>query len=153
MTVIAPALDNLTLTVTHEILVRASLTATFDALLEQIGPANETPDGTPLPMIIEPRPGGRWFRDLGQDDGHFWGSVQAIKRPTLLEISGPLFISAPVISNVQYRLREANGGTLITFRHAAFGLVPDEVRERVGTGWQALLSRVQKSAERVSKAR
>ena len=28
----------------------------------------------------------------------FWGNVQAIKRPTLLEITSPLFLSAPVMS-------------------------------------------------------
>ena len=52
-------------------------------------PANETPDGKPLPMKIEPWPYGRWYRDLGGDNGHFWGHVQAIKKPTLLEICGP----------------------------------------------------------------
>jgi hypothetical protein len=41
----------------------------------------------PLPMTIEPRPGGRWFRDLGGDNGHFWGHVQAISAP-LMEIQG-----------------------------------------------------------------
>jgi uncharacterized protein YndB with AHSA1/START domain len=153
VTLTVPVLDNLTLTVTQEILVRAPLDATFDALLEQIGPANETPDGTPLSMVIEARPGGRWFRDLGHDDGHFWGHVQAIKRPTLLEITGPLFMSAPVVSNVQYRLKESGGGTLITFRHAAFGLVPDEVKPRMATGWQALLDRIQKRAEAASNRR
>ena len=116
MTVTTPTLDNLTLNLTQEMHVRASLDATFDALLEQMGPGNETPDGTALPMIIEARPGGRWFRDLGGDNGHFWGHVQAIKRPTLLEITGPLFMSLPVISNVQYRLTDVEGGTLITFR-------------------------------------
>lgn len=59
MTVTPPMLENLTLTVTQEIHVRASLNTTFDALLEQIGPANETPDGNPLPMTIEAWPGGR----------------------------------------------------------------------------------------------
>ena len=48
-----------------------------------------------MPMNIEPWPGGRWFRDLGNNNGHFWGNVQAIKRPTLLEITGPLFASLP----------------------------------------------------------
>jgi hypothetical protein len=119
---IAPAIDNLTLSVTQEILVRSSPVAAFAALLEQMGPGNEGHDGSPLPMIIEPWPGGRWFRDLGDNNGHFWGQVQAIKSPTLLEITGPLFMSAPVISNVQYRLKEVEGGTLIAFRHYAFGL-------------------------------
>src|SRR4051812_38705901 len=37
------SLEQLTLTVTEEVLVRAPLERTFDALLEQIGPYNETP--------------------------------------------------------------------------------------------------------------
>jgi len=143
----APTVENLTLNITKEIHVRASLDATFDALLEQMGPANETPDGTPLPMIIEPRPGGRWFRDLGNDNGHFWGHVQAIKRPTLLEITGPLFMSHPVVSNVQYRLKEVDGGTLIAFRHSALGFVPDDYREGLSQGWTPLLERVRRRAE------
>lgn len=49
VTTTAPTLDSLTLNLTQEIHVRASLEATFDALLEQMGPANQTPDGTPLP--------------------------------------------------------------------------------------------------------
>jgi activator of Hsp90 ATPase-like protein len=148
MAISAPTLvDNLTLNLTQEIQVHASLDATFDALLEQMGPSNETPDGTPLPMTIEARPGGRWFRDLGHDNGHFWGLVQAIKRPTLLEITGPLFMSSPVVSNVQYRLKEADGGTLITFRHSAFGVVPDDQRQGLAEGWRPLLERVRKQAE------
>jgi uncharacterized protein YndB with AHSA1/START domain len=141
------SLEQLTLTVTEEIHVRASLEKTFETLLEQMGPHNETPYGDKLPMTIEPWPGGRWFRDLGSDNGHFWGVVQAIKRPTLLEICGPLFMSAPVISNMQYRLTPVDGGTLITFRHSALGFVPDDVRKNVGSGWGVLHARVRRLAE------
>ena len=56
-------------------------------------------------MMLEPWPGGRWFRDLGNGNGHFWGQVQAIKAPALLEITGPLMMSFAVASNVQYRLK------------------------------------------------
>lgn len=141
------SLEQLTLTVTEEIYVRASLDTTFETLLEQMGPHNETPYGEKLPMKIEPWPGGRWFRDLGHDNGHFWGVVQAIKRPTLLEICGPLFMSAPVMSNMQYRLTPIDGGTLISFRHSAFGFVPDDVRKNVGSGWGALHARIRRLAE------
>ena len=140
-------LDNLTLNLTQEIHVRAPLAATFDALLEQMGPGNETPDGQPLSMVLEARPGGRWFRDLGGDNGHFWGLVQAIKRPTLLEITGPLFMSAPVISNVQYRLKEVEGGTLISFRHSALGFIPEEQKPSLSRGWTPLLERIRTQAE------
>ena len=148
MVMTAPTIENLTLNITEEIRVQASLEATFDALLEQMGPGNETPEGMPLPMTIEPRPGGRWFRDLGGDNGHFWGHVQAIKRPTLLEITGPLFLSFPVVSNVQYRLTAVEGGTLITFRHSALGFIPDDYRQGMGRGWTALLERVRTRMER-----
>ena len=73
--------------------------------------------------------------------------VQAIKRPTLLEITGPLFLSSPVVSNVQYRLKEVDGGTLIMFRHSAFGFVPDDYREGLAKGWTALGERVRRRAE------
>ncbi len=33
-----------------------------------------------MPMKLEAWPGGRWFRDLGDGNGHLWGHVQAIKR-------------------------------------------------------------------------
>jgi len=143
----AQGIDSLTLLVTQEVHVQATLEDTFEALLEQMGPGNSRPDGTQMPMKIEPWPGGRWYRDLGDNNGHFWGHVQAIKRPTLLEISGPLFMSDAVVSNVQYRLSEQDGGTLIKFHHIAMGIIPEGLKSGVGTGWQHLLDRVRKAAE------
>ena len=141
------ALDNLTLDLTEEIRVQASLDATFEALLEEMGPHNTGIGGVPMPMVLEARPGGRWYRDLGDDNGHFWGHVQAIKRPTLLEITGPLFMSMPVVSNLQYRLKEVDGGTLISFRHSALGFIPDDFRQGMMRGWAALHDRVRTQAQ------
>lgn len=149
----APALDNLTLNITQEIHVKAPLDVTFAALLEQLGPAGDKPDGEPMPMKLEPWPGGRWFRDLGDGNGHFWGTVQAIKRPSLLEITGPLFMSYPVVSNIQYRLTEGDGGTLIKFHHTALGLIQDDHRQGVGTGWTHIHNRVQARAEAAAKSK
>jgi hypothetical protein len=143
----AQSIENLTLNLTQEIHVDAPLDVTFAALLEQLGPHNEVTEGTPMPMKLEPWPGGRWFRDLGNGNGHFWGHVQAIKRPTLLEINGPLFMSYPVVSNVQYRLSEADGGTLIQFRHAALGLIQEDHRKGVSSGWSIIHEGVRKRAE------
>jgi len=139
--------EDLSLNVDQEIHVRASLEITFEALLEQLGPCASQPDGTPMPMKVEAWPGGRWFRDLGDGNGHFWGNVQAIKRPTLLEFSGPLFMSHAVVNNVQYRLSEADGGTLIKFRHSAFGLVQEDHRTGVSKGWGYIHEKVRKRAE------
>lgn len=143
----APSLDNLTLNVTEEIHVRAPLDVTFAALLEQIGPENDTMEGKPMPLKLEAWPGGRWYRDLGDGNGHFWGHVQAIKRPTLLEITGPLFMSYPVVSNVQYRLSEQDGGTLIKFHHTALGLIQDEHRQNISKGWAHMHARAKARAE------
>jgi len=138
---------NETFTIKEEIRVRASLEKTFASLLAEMGPRNQTPDGAPLPMILEARVGGRWFRDLGGDDGHLWGFVQSLKRPALLEIWGPLFMSTGATSNLMYRLTEADGGTLITFTHTVFGPLPEDHRPQMGAGWSALHARVRAAAE------
>jgi len=140
-------IESLTLSITQEIRVYASLEVTFDALLEEMGPHFVNDVGNSLSMKLEPWPGGRWYRDLGNNNGHLWGHVQAIKRPTLLEISGPLFASYPFVSNVQYRLTEAEGVTTIAFRHTALGFIQDQVRGEMGKGWTSILERVRKDAE------
>jgi hypothetical protein len=140
-------LEDLTLDVSQQIHVNASVEATFAALLEQMGPGNERGANDPMPMVLEAWPGGRWYRDLGNDNGHFWGHVQAIKRPMLLEITGPLFASYPFSSNIQYRLTEESGGTLIKFRHFALGYIPEDHRKGVSGGWNSILERTRKSAE------
>src|SRR2546421_9505775 len=144
----ATRIEDLTLGITEEIHVRAPLEATFAALLEQLGPFNETAEDRPMPMKLEAWPGGRWYRDLGDNNGHFWGVVQAIKRPTLLEITGPLFMSYPVVSNLQYRLSESDGMTVIRFQHAAFGLIQEAHRTGVSTGWSHVHDRIRGRAER-----
>ena len=70
-------------------------------------------------MKLEAWPGGRWYRDLGDNSGHYWGAVQAIKKPTLLEICRPQSMSNPVITNLQYRVKESGGVTIITFRQSS----------------------------------
>jgi hypothetical protein len=143
--------NDMTLRITQEIRVQASLEATFAALIEEMGPSHQVADDRPLPMTLEAWPGGRWYRDLGNGNGHFWGHVQAIKSPTLLEIHGPLFLSSAAISNLQYRLTPTDGGTLITFVHSAMGLIPDEVRTGVSSGWNYSHERIKKAAELAAK--
>jgi hypothetical protein len=148
----ATTIEKMTLSITDEIHVAAPLDVTFATLLEQLGPLSETLEGQSMSMKLEAWPGGRWYRDLGDGNGHFWGNVQAIKRPTLLEITGPLFMSYPVISNVQYRLSQVDGGTLIKFHHAALGLIEDQHREGVGKGWGHIHANVRKRAESMAKS-
>ena len=143
--------NDISLRLTQEIHVKASLETTFAALLEELGQSHQVAADRPLPMKLEAWPGGRWFRDLGDGNGHFWGHVQAIKRPTLLEIHGPLFMSFAAVSNLQYRLAPVEGGTLITFVHSAIGLIPDDVRTNVGSGWSYSHERIKTAAERATR--
>jgi hypothetical protein len=147
MTTTALAHETQTFTITEQIAVRASLDQTFASLVAQIGRLNETPDGKPLPMVLEARPGGRWYRDLGGDNGHLWGFVQSIKRPVLLEMWGPLFMSTAATSNLLYRLSETEEGTLISFTHTLVGPFPEGHRPQLVAGWTAMHARVRKAAE------
>lgn len=144
----ATGVEDITLTLTQEVHVNAPIETTFAALLDQLGEFNERPDGTAMPFVLEPWPGGRWYRDLGEGNGHWWGNVQAIKRPTLVEISGPMFMSYAASNNLQYRLSEVPGGTLIKFRHSGLGLFEAEHKKNVVTGWSYVHEQAKLRAEK-----
>lgn len=135
------------LIVETETLIDAPMEVAFEALLEELGPANEGPAGSPMPMVLEAMPGGRWYRDLGKSAGHFWGVVQVIKPPTLLEITGPLFMSYPCINHVQYRLASEGLGTRLKLIHRGLGDFEPAHREGVASGWRHLAERTKRRAE------
>ena len=70
-----------TMQIIKEEMIDAPIEIVFQAMLDELGPESQMPDGTPMPLKLEPWPGGRWFRDLGNNAGHFWGHVQVIKPP------------------------------------------------------------------------
>jgi uncharacterized protein YndB with AHSA1/START domain len=141
-----------TLEVIKDERIAAPLEVVFETILEQMGPLNETPDGTPLPMTLEAWPGGRWLRDFGNNTGHLWGHVQSIKPPMLLEIYGPLFMSSPVASHLQYRLTAEGSGTRMKFSHRAVGLIPPEFQEGVNKGWSSFMTRIRETAEKKQRS-
>ena len=136
-----------TINICKEVEIAAAIEVTFGAVLEELGPGGVMPDGKPFPMKIEPWPGGRWYRDLGNNSGHFWGHVQVIKPPALLELFGPMFMSYPAISHVQYRLTAEGAGTRLKLTHRSLGLIPQEHREGVTQGWEHGLKRIRELAE------
>jgi hypothetical protein len=140
-----------TLLIRKEIQIAAPADITFAAVLEELGPGSVMPDGTPFPMKLEPWPGGRWFRDTGNNSGHFWAHVQVIKPPPhpkpLLELCGPMFMSYPAVNFVQYRLLPENDGTLLTILHRAMGQILPDHRDGVQEGWEYGLKRIRELAE------
>ncbi len=138
---------------THQtVFIETSLEDAYECLVHRLSAGNSTPDGKPLPLVFEQRPGGRWFRDLGKasdgnEQGHLWGFVQVIKPPTLIEFQGPLFMSYPVAGHVSFRLEEVEGGVELSVHHRAIGLIDEEHRQGVVPGWAALLEKVKKECQ------
>jgi uncharacterized protein YndB with AHSA1/START domain len=134
-----------------EIEISAPIEISFEAVLDQLGPEGEMPDGKPFPMMLEAWPGGRWYRDLGENTGHLWGHVQVIKPPTLLEICGPLMMSYPAANHLQYRLKAEGNKTRVEFVHRAVGAISPEHREGLPKGWGYWLEHIRKLAEGKAK--
>jgi len=126
--------------------IDAPIEIVFQTLLDEIGPGNEGPPGQPMPMKLEAWPGGRWYRDLGNNTGHFWGHVQVIKPPTILEICGPMFMSYPAAGHIAWRLKADGNSTVLSLRHRAFGMIPEEHITGVRSGWSSYLERIAKAA-------
>ncbi|MFW6088752.1 MAG: SRPBCC family protein [Gemmatimonadota bacterium] len=126
--------------------ISAPIEDVWEAMLHEIGPGFGGENDEPLHMKVEPFPGGRWYRDLGDGTGHLWGHVQAIRPHTLFELTGPLFMSAPVSNNVQYRLAHQDGVTTLRFVHTAFGPLPEDLRDGMLEGWGDILDKVEHRA-------
>ena len=127
---------------TRDDTIEAPVEVVFQAVLDQLGPESSMPDGTPLKMKLEAWPGGRWFRDLGNNAGHFWGHVQVIKPPTLIELCGPMFMSYAATNHVQYRLTPQGKNTRLTLTHKSIGLIPKEQREGMTKGWTYISKKI-----------
>jgi uncharacterized protein YndB with AHSA1/START domain len=140
-TVIQPSSTVQTLLIEKEVMVNAPIDIVWESLLEPTGPMKD------MAIKIEAFPGGRWFRDLGNNTGHLWGHVQVIKPPKLLELVGPMMMSYPVASHVQYRLTEEAGGVKLKLTHRAVGLIAEEHRTGMNQGWSDIVAMIGKNAE------
>jgi hypothetical protein len=98
-------------------------------------------------LQIEAKPGGRWYRDRGNGIGHLWGFVQVIKPPSLLELSGPMFMSYPANNHIEIKVDKTAGGSQVTLRHRALGMIDPEHRKGISAGWNHMLAELKKDAE------
>ncbi len=137
-------LEDLILDSEQSIEIAAPPQKVFDALLRRFGPANTRPDGEAMPMVLEPKAGGRWYRDRGEGVEHLWGFVQVIKPPTLLELAGPMFMSYPANNHVEMKVEETAAGSRVTIRHRAVGMIDPDHRQGLGAGWDNALKELQK---------
>lgn len=141
------SMQDLLLDVSQTIEINAAVGDVFRNLILRLTEQSSTPDNKPMPMVLEQWPGGRWFRDLGNAQGHLWGFVQVIKPPTLLEIQGPMFMSYPAAGHVQFRVTQVSGGCELSLRHRVVGLIDENHRAGLTSGWNACASDVKRMSE------
>jgi uncharacterized protein YndB with AHSA1/START domain len=140
-------LNDLTLDITQEIEIKAAPGTVFRSLTVGLSHIMGG-DGKAMDFTLEEWPGGRWFRDLGNSQGHLWGFVQVIKPPTLLEITGPMMMSYPVAGHLQVRCAQIAGGTLVTLHHRAVGMIDPKHREGLREGWGKILESIKEASEK-----
>ncbi len=140
--------ENFIVDIEQSIEISATPEEVFEGLIGRLTNLATGSDTPPLNLKLERKPGGRWYRDLGNDTGHFWGFVQSYKPPELLEIIGPMFMSYPVSGHIIIRLKATESGTSVSFRHRAFGLIDEEHREGLATGWSYFLPGVKDDVEK-----
>src|SRR5688572_26665355 len=112
-------IEDMTLDLEQHIEIQGPIADVFRGVLYRFGEGNIGPDGKSLDLKLEEFAGGRWFRDRGQGIQHLWGHVQVIKAPTLLEISGPMFMSYPAMNHLSIKLEAVGDATKVTLRHRA----------------------------------
>jgi hypothetical protein len=144
-------LEEMTLDLEQHVEIRAAIGDVFKGMLYRFGEGSTRPDGESMQMILEPWPGGRWFRDRGNGIGHLWGHVQVIKPPTLIELSGPMFMSYPALNHIEIRLDQIAGGTKVNLRHRAIGFIDPGHRQGIGTGWKHMLESISKDLVGVAR--
>ena len=139
-------LEDISMDITQQIEIKTTPEKAFKGLLHRFSVGSTLPGGKAMPMILEAHAGGRWYRDRGNGVEHLWGLVQVIKAPVLLELCGPLFMSAPVMNHIEVKVAETKSGCQVTLRHRAFGVIDPEYRKS-REGWENHLAELKKECE------
>jgi uncharacterized protein YndB with AHSA1/START domain len=144
--------DDMLLRIEQTVEIKAAPEKVFEGVIHHLCNMEGEPGKPSLQLKLERKPGGRWYRDLGNDSGHLWGFVQSIKPPVLLELWGPMMISNPVAVHLIARLAPTASGTKLTFKNEVFGPLPEEYKEHMGKGmeegWTKMLESLKRDLER-----
>ena len=131
-----------------EIEIAAPADIVWESVMEELNGGLDGEDGKSMKHKLEAWPGGRWYRDLGNNTGHHWAHVQVIKPPKLLELYGPMFMSFAAMSHATYRVKEAGKSSTLVFTYRAHGVFPKEYGEGVEEGWGQSLARIKEVGEK-----
>jgi uncharacterized protein YndB with AHSA1/START domain len=134
-----------------EVEIAAPADVVWESVMEELNGGLDGEDGKSMKHKLEAWPGGRWYRDLGNNTGHLWAHVQVIKPPKLLELYGPMFMSFAAMSHATYRVKEAGNGSTLVFTYRAHGVFPKEYGEGVEEGWSGSIERIRSGAQQKAK--
>ncbi len=95
----------------------------------------------PAGIRFEARVGGLLVEDWGEGDGLVWGTVIACKKDSMILVAGDSTGQWGGLNRAysEYRLKDEDGGTTITFKHEAWGVVPESTAKSLGSGWGLLM--------------
>lgn len=139
--------DDLVLQIEQTMEIKAAPEKVFDGLIQHLCDMEGEPGKPRVKLKMERKPGGRWYRDLGNESGHLWGFIQSIKPPALLEIFGPLMMSYPIAGHLIVRLTPTSTGTQLVFKNEVFGPIPAEYKDGMAEGWGQLLEAMKRDVE------
>jgi uncharacterized protein YndB with AHSA1/START domain len=139
--------DDLVMQIEQTLEIKAAPEKVFEGLIQHLCDMEGEPGKPRVKLKMERKPGGRWYRDLGNESGHLWGFIQSIKPPALLEIFGPLMMSYPIAGHLIVRLTPTSNGTQLVFKNEVFGPIPAEYREGMAEGWGQLLDAMKRDVE------
>ena len=138
--------------VVKSVTVKASPERAFEIFAGQMGrwwPVGKTIGKSPhVAVVVEPRPGGRWFERDAEGVETEWGKVLAWEPPTRLLLGWQLnsrFAYDPnFLTEVELTFaRAAGSGTVVTLEHRnleRFGDDAEKIAAQIGLGWPAILS-------------
>ena len=123
--------------------------ALFTAQMGKWWPGGQTPAANPaVDVVVEPRPGGRWYEVDGDGNETQWGTVVTWAPPHRLVLGWQLGrdwrFEPDLLTEVEIDFAEVgNGRTLVSLEHRnleRFGDYAQERRNQVDGGWPARLA-------------
>jgi uncharacterized protein YndB with AHSA1/START domain len=138
--------------VVRSVTVKASPERAFEIFAGQMGrwwPVGKTIGKSPhVEIVVEPRPGGRWFERDAEGVETNWGKVLAWEPPKRLLLGWQLnsrFAYDPnFLTEVELTFAPApGGGAVVTLEHRnleRFGDDAEKVAAQIGLGWPAILA-------------
>lgn len=83
--------------------------------------------------------GGRFWEEWPDGGGAVYATVASLRRPELVECTGPMGMTGPVLGVFTLTLEEDGEATLLKLTHRAYGDIDEETRIGYTEGWGEII--------------